>query len=124
MAEDAPRGDGRHIAFQDVQVGSADRHQVDADDRIGVVDDAWVWYLLPCLLAWAVVDECLHDGPLSSGLNFAEPLRPPAFSANDLPESGRFPEPGRSKATHPFPGPAGPRPVGRERRPTRCRAQF
>ena len=49
-----------HVALEDVQVGAADRHGVDADDGIGVVDDRRVGDLLPVGLTGTVVDECVH----------------------------------------------------------------
>jgi hypothetical protein len=42
VAQDPPVGHRRHIAFEYVQVGSADRDGVDAHERVGVVDDLWV----------------------------------------------------------------------------------
>ena len=37
VAEDPTVGHRRDVAFEDVQVGAADRDGVDADDRVGVV---------------------------------------------------------------------------------------
>ena len=36
VTEDAAVGHRGHVALQDVQVGAADRHRVDANDRVGV----------------------------------------------------------------------------------------
>ena len=51
VAEDPAVGDGGHVAFEDVQVGAADRHRVDAHDRVGVVLDDRVRDFLPALVA-------------------------------------------------------------------------
>ena len=50
VAEDAPVGHLGNVALQDVQVGAADRDRVDADDRVGVVDDHRLGDLLPRLV--------------------------------------------------------------------------
>ena len=50
VAEDPPGGDGRDVTLEDVQVGAADRHGVDPDDRVGVVDERRLGHLLPRLL--------------------------------------------------------------------------
>ena len=34
VPEDPPGLDARYVAFQDVQIGTADRHRVDTDDRV------------------------------------------------------------------------------------------
>ena len=60
MAQDAPVGHGWHVALEDVQIRSADRDGVDADDRIGVGLERWLGHFLPSLLTWAVVHESLH----------------------------------------------------------------
>jgi len=60
VTEDASWRDGRHVTFEDVQVGAADRGGVDAHDGVSVVRDRGIGYLLPRLLARAVVDERLH----------------------------------------------------------------
>ena len=49
VAEDPAVGDGRDVALEDVQVGAADRHGVDAHDGVGVVDDRRLRHLLPRL---------------------------------------------------------------------------
>ncbi len=66
MAEHTSVGDGGDVAFEDVEIGAADRGRVDTDDRVGVVDDHRVGRLLPCLVAGAMVNERLHDGFLWS----------------------------------------------------------
>ena len=61
MAEDPARCRVRQVAFEDVQVGAADGGGVDADDRVGLVHDAWIGDVVPALLAGTVVNEGLHD---------------------------------------------------------------
>jgi len=56
-------GDLRNVSTQNVEVGAADRHGVDADDRIGVVFDLGIGNRLPSLAARPVVHECLHRAP-------------------------------------------------------------
>jgi len=72
VAQDATVGHRGDVAFEDVQVGAANRHRVDAHDRVGVVDDDWHGDFLPGLLAGTVVDDSAHrmcsfvDGALLS----------------------------------------------------------
>ena len=54
-------GDGGDVAFQDVQVGAADRRGVDPDDHVRRLQDLGIRYFFPSLLPGAVVDERLHD---------------------------------------------------------------
>ena len=60
VTEDPAGGDRRDVTFQDVEVGAADRHRIDADDGVGVIDDARLGNLLPRLVTWSVVDDCIH----------------------------------------------------------------
>jgi hypothetical protein len=50
-----------------MQVGAADGDRVDADDRVGVVDDGGVGDFLPALLAGSVVDDRMHGSSSTSG---------------------------------------------------------
>ena len=61
VAEDPPVGHRGHVALQNVQIGAADRHGVDPDDRVGVRDDARLRHLFPGLAPWAVVNKRSHD---------------------------------------------------------------
>ena len=63
VTEDPPIGHRRNVTLEDVQIGAADGDGVDADDRVGVVHDAWAWGLLPSLLTGSVVHERLHGRP-------------------------------------------------------------
>ena len=65
VPEDPAVGDGRDVALEDVQVGAADRHRIDADDGVGVVDDDGLRDFLPGLLARTVVHDGLHGDLLS-----------------------------------------------------------
>ena len=67
VAEDAPVGHRGDVTLQDVQVGSADGDGVDADDRVGVVDNDGHRNLFPCFLAGTVVHECTHRHLLCVG---------------------------------------------------------
>lgn len=50
-----------HVALENVQVGTADGDDVDADDGVGSVLDRGVRDVLPCGLPRALEYECLHD---------------------------------------------------------------
>jgi hypothetical protein len=60
VAEDPPVGHRGDVAFEDVEIGAADRHGVDADDGVGVVDDRGLGHIFPSLLTRPVIHECLH----------------------------------------------------------------
>jgi hypothetical protein len=60
VAENAAGGGLGNVALEDVQVGTADRDRVDADDGVPVVGDIRVGYLLPLLAAGAAVNQRLH----------------------------------------------------------------
>jgi hypothetical protein len=60
VAEDPARLDLRNVALEDVQVGSADRRGVDADDRVRRGLDPRVGHGFPRALTWPVVHEGLH----------------------------------------------------------------
>ena len=60
VAEDRPGLHLGDVALEDVQVGSADRRRVDADDRVRRLLDARIRDLVPGALAGAVVDERFH----------------------------------------------------------------
>ena len=60
VAEDASRRHFGDVALQDVEVGAADRHGVDAHDRVRVGEDPRIGNLFPCLASGTVVHECLH----------------------------------------------------------------
>ena len=60
VAEDGARLHLRDVALEDVQVRSADRRRVDADNRVGRLEDARIGLRLPGLLAGTAVDERLH----------------------------------------------------------------
>ena len=47
VAENAARLAGRHVAFEDVQVGAANRRLGDLDDRVGRRRDFRLWRDLP-----------------------------------------------------------------------------
>jgi hypothetical protein len=64
VAQDAPVFDFGYIALEDVQIGAADRHRVDADDRVFCVAQCRLGDVAPRVAAKAVVAECLHDVPL------------------------------------------------------------
>jgi predicted flap endonuclease-1-like 5' DNA nuclease len=66
VAEDRPRKRLGHVALEDVQVAAADRGRVDADDRVGRIDDLRVIHGVPAALAGTVVNEGLHRRLLSS----------------------------------------------------------
>jgi len=57
VTERPARGHGRHVALEDVQVGTADGGGGDADDRVAVVDDLGVGDLFPALVSWSVEDD-------------------------------------------------------------------
>lgn len=67
VAQDAARFHLRYVALEDVQVGAADGHRVNADDDVRVRFQIWVWHLVPAALAGAVVDECVHEILLDRG---------------------------------------------------------
>jgi hypothetical protein len=50
------------IAFENVQVGAADRRGVDPHDRVGWVEDRGIGHAVPAALPGAVVNERLHLG--------------------------------------------------------------
>ena len=52
----SPSGNGRHVAFQDVEIGATDGHRVDPHDGVGVRLDLGVGDLVPALVPWAVID--------------------------------------------------------------------
>ena len=60
VSQDATRLHLRHVALEDVEVGSADGDRVDADDHVRVRLEGGIGYLLPLTLAGSVVDECAH----------------------------------------------------------------
>jgi hypothetical protein len=60
MAQNASIGDGRHVPFENVEVGAANGYRIDADDCIRVLFDGWLWHLVPRLLAGAVIDDRFH----------------------------------------------------------------
>ena len=64
VAEDRARRHLGNVSLQDVEVGSADRRHVDADDRVRRVDDHRIRDLFPGPLAGAVVHERFHGGLL------------------------------------------------------------
>jgi hypothetical protein len=69
VAEDAAGLHGWHVALEDVEVCPADRSGVDAgDDVSGLLLNGSIRYLLPCLIPWAVVDQCSHRDILPLGL--------------------------------------------------------
>ena len=63
VAEDPSVGHRGNVTLEDVEIGAADGDGVDADDRVGVAQDRWLWRVLPGLLAGSVVHERLHVRP-------------------------------------------------------------
>jgi hypothetical protein len=63
VAEDAPVGNLRHVALEDVQVGAADGHRVDPDDRVLGIAQGWLGDVAPRVAAGAMVGERFHDLP-------------------------------------------------------------
>src|SRR5690349_21848764 len=61
MAENRPRRGLRHVAFEDVQIGSADRGGVDPNDDVRRSDDRGILDGVPAALAGTVVDKSVHD---------------------------------------------------------------
>jgi hypothetical protein len=61
MAEDASWSTGRHIAFENVQIGAADGRLHDFDDCVGWGCDVRPWTFLKSFLSRSEVDERLHD---------------------------------------------------------------
>ena len=60
VAEDAAVGDGGHVALQDVEVCTADRDGINANDGVGVGLERWVGHVFPCLASGSVIDERTH----------------------------------------------------------------
>ena len=60
MTEDAAGRASRHVAFEDVQVGAADRRLDDLDDGIGRRSDFGIRTIFQGLLSRPVIDERLH----------------------------------------------------------------
>lgn len=73
-----------YVAPEVVQVGTADGHGVDTDDRVEVVPDRRVGNLVPRPLSRAVVDERAHSVLLA----VAAMARPPTAPAGDAREDG------------------------------------
>ena len=68
VTEDPSVGHRGHVALEDVQVGTADRGRVDADDRVGAVDDHRCRRPPPMPSSGAVVHERFHGWcPPSAG---------------------------------------------------------
>jgi hypothetical protein len=63
VTEDAPVGNLRHVTLEDVQVGAADGHRVDSDDRVLGIAQSRLGDVAPGVAAGAVVGERLHDLP-------------------------------------------------------------
>ncbi|MPL80469.1 hypothetical protein SDC9_26369 [bioreactor metagenome] len=60
VAKRAARRHGGHVAFQDVQVGAADRGLADLHDHVGRFLDRRFVFLDPVLLAGALEHQCFH----------------------------------------------------------------
>ena len=60
MAEDAARGTGWHVAFEDVQIGTADRRFDDFDDGVGGLGDLRHRPAFERLLSRSLVNKSFH----------------------------------------------------------------
>jgi hypothetical protein len=69
-----------YVPLEDVEIGSADRDGVDADDGIRGVHDRWVRNLFPSLLTWSVVHDRLHRRHLPFTRSGSRGPRVPSWS--------------------------------------------
>ena len=60
MPQDAPGRTGGNIAFQDMQIGAADRRLDDPDDGVRRRGDLGLRTICNGLLAWSLINECFH----------------------------------------------------------------
>ena len=60
VAEDPPGRDRWDITLENVQVGAADRHRIDANDGVGVIDNVGFGTSSHVLSTWSVIDDCVH----------------------------------------------------------------
>jgi hypothetical protein len=67
VAEDRSRLDLRHVAFEDVQVGAADRDCIDLDHDVRRSLDLRVGHGLPPAFSGPVVNERFHQKPPFAG---------------------------------------------------------
>lgn len=63
MAEDAARRASRHVAFENVQVGAADRRLDNFHDGIRWRGDLRLRTIFNRFLSWSVIDESFHIPP-------------------------------------------------------------
>ena len=50
------------IAFEDMEVGTADGGGLNVNDGVGLVDDDWIISVFPRTVPRAVVNQCFHLG--------------------------------------------------------------
>ena len=60
MAQNASGRTGRHIAFQDVQIGAANRRLGDPYDGVGGGPDFWHWPVFHSFAAGTEIDKNFH----------------------------------------------------------------
>jgi hypothetical protein len=62
VAQDAAGRASRNVAFEDMQVSTADRRLHDLDDRIRWFVDLRFWTIFECFLSRSMLYESLHAG--------------------------------------------------------------
>ena len=62
MAKYSSVRDSGKIAFEDMEVGTADGGGLNVNDGVGLVDDDWIISVFPRTVPRAVVNQCFHLG--------------------------------------------------------------